>query len=244
MALTTCKECGKEVSAKADKCPNCGVAIKKKRGCLANIGIVFLLLIVIGVIGNLMSDKDKQASKPSKQEDMSPSTQDNNQQIATVDTKRIDLPKEQMDFISTVLSFTTKYKDADNELKKSAVRAERKAAISSKLKSLDIRDWIGDVKQMGTNSEGKAYIVVQLSDSNVAVKTWNNALSDIGSDTLIELNSNLFKSLSEMSKGTRIKFSGKFLKSDLDYVKEASLTEAGSMQNPEFIFKFSSATKY
>ena len=30
MALINCPECGKEVSDKADTCPNCGLAVKKE----------------------------------------------------------------------------------------------------------------------------------------------------------------------------------------------------------------------
>lgn len=30
MEKITCKECGKELSSKAEICPNCGVRVKKK----------------------------------------------------------------------------------------------------------------------------------------------------------------------------------------------------------------------
>ncbi|HTB63337.1 MAG TPA: zinc ribbon domain-containing protein [Opitutales bacterium] len=47
MALTTCKECGKPVSSKAEKCPNCGVTIKvKTSGC----AWLFLILVILGVV--------------------------------------------------------------------------------------------------------------------------------------------------------------------------------------------------
>lgn len=50
MALKKCKECGKEVSTKADKCPNCGAKVKSSIGCLGAIGIIFL----IGMVGNMI----------------------------------------------------------------------------------------------------------------------------------------------------------------------------------------------
>lgn len=56
MALKKCKECGNDVSTEAASCPKCGAPIKKQMGCLGFIGSVFLILIVIGVIGSLMSD--------------------------------------------------------------------------------------------------------------------------------------------------------------------------------------------
>jgi hypothetical protein len=49
MALKKCKECGKEVSTKAEKCPHCGVrnpTTSTMEGCLGN----FLSLVILGVI--------------------------------------------------------------------------------------------------------------------------------------------------------------------------------------------------
>lgn len=31
MALINCPECGKEISDQAETCPNCGIALKRKR---------------------------------------------------------------------------------------------------------------------------------------------------------------------------------------------------------------------
>lgn len=77
MALIKCTECGKEVSDKATTCPNCGAPIststanqqpkvevkvtqkKKKGSCLKTILIVFGVLIVLAVIGNLAGGEDK-----------------------------------------------------------------------------------------------------------------------------------------------------------------------------------------
>lgn len=49
MGLINCKECGKEISDKADSCPNCGFNLKKSKGnkrqalgCLFWIFILFL----------------------------------------------------------------------------------------------------------------------------------------------------------------------------------------------------------
>lgn len=55
MALTKCKECGKEVSTKAESCPQCGAVIKKKTGCLGYVGGGFLVLFAIGVISSLIN---------------------------------------------------------------------------------------------------------------------------------------------------------------------------------------------
>ena len=41
MAMTTCKECEKEISDRAKICPQCGVPLKFEVGC----GTIFLVLL-------------------------------------------------------------------------------------------------------------------------------------------------------------------------------------------------------
>ena len=65
MALKKCKECGNEVSTKAESCPNCGAVLKKKTGCLGNVGAAILILFVIGLIGSLIDNEpNKSTSTP------------------------------------------------------------------------------------------------------------------------------------------------------------------------------------
>ena len=70
MALKKCKECGKEVSTKADLCPHCGAKQKRKGiGC----GGALLILIVIGVIGSQISEysqKAEQRKQSARQEEV------------------------------------------------------------------------------------------------------------------------------------------------------------------------------
>lgn len=57
MALTKCKECGKEISTKAESCPSCGVVLKKK-GSFYNkiepIIVGFLILILLFMVWSLI----------------------------------------------------------------------------------------------------------------------------------------------------------------------------------------------
>lgn len=48
MALINCKECGNQISDKADKCPNCGFKQKKPISLLVFLGILFILFAFIG----------------------------------------------------------------------------------------------------------------------------------------------------------------------------------------------------
>lgn len=60
MAIKKCKECGKEVSTKADLCPHCGAKQKRKSiGC----GGAILILIVIGFVGSQFADYNKKAEE-------------------------------------------------------------------------------------------------------------------------------------------------------------------------------------
>ncbi len=55
MALKKCKECGKEVSTKAESCPNCGAVLKRKTsGCAGCLAVFIIGFIVLGVIGSLV----------------------------------------------------------------------------------------------------------------------------------------------------------------------------------------------
>lgn len=56
MALIKCKECGAEISSKADTCPKCGARVAAKpMGCGTLIGIVFLGGIIISVFSSIFS---------------------------------------------------------------------------------------------------------------------------------------------------------------------------------------------
>lgn len=49
MAMTKCKECGTEISTKADSCPKCGAKRKKNSGC-AIVLLALLLLFIFAAI--------------------------------------------------------------------------------------------------------------------------------------------------------------------------------------------------
>jgi hypothetical protein len=55
MALTVCKECGNQVSTKADACPHCGAKQKRRISTLGCLGMVVIFFLVLGVIGALVS---------------------------------------------------------------------------------------------------------------------------------------------------------------------------------------------
>jgi hypothetical protein len=50
MAMTKCKECGAEISTKADSCPQCGAKRKKNSGCALVLLGLLLLFIVAAIV--------------------------------------------------------------------------------------------------------------------------------------------------------------------------------------------------
>ena len=63
MALKNCKECGKEVSTKADTCPNCGAPIKAKGvGCVGCLTILILIGVILFAYSSLLTDSNTRSN--------------------------------------------------------------------------------------------------------------------------------------------------------------------------------------
>ena len=227
--FTKCKTCGKDVSTSAKACPQCGAKLKKL-SVVHWIGIVFSGLIIIGILN---SPDNHSLPNPSGSSVTSSKT--------TAQSLKSQMPEEQLRFVQTVAEHAVVYSGAKNELQQSAMRNQRKIDVSSSLGGYSVSSWVGTINQLETNSEGKAILSVRISPE-IEIKTWNNALSDIASNTLIEKGTPVFNSLFDLSNGQRVKFSGKFFPSETDFFEETSITIDGSMRNPEFLFQFKSVT--
>lgn len=149
-------------------------------------------------------------------------------------------PTEQKEFVNIVNESRTAYKAASNDMAKGGVRSDRKDAICRLLTPGHKENWVGVIESLDSNSEGKGILSVSIGN-DITLETWNNALSDIASNTLINTKSNLFQIVSTMQEGDHIVFSGSFLRSNIDCVEEQSLTLNGSLSSPSFTFKFLSA---
>ena len=62
MAMTTCKECGKQVSTEAKACPHCGAAAPAKKKAKGGMGKWLLIVFAIGVVAAVLPKKDKAAA--------------------------------------------------------------------------------------------------------------------------------------------------------------------------------------
>ena len=58
MAMTVCRECKGEVSSEAKVCPHCGIKNPVRRGCLATLGGLVVLLVLGYIIVALLGLAD------------------------------------------------------------------------------------------------------------------------------------------------------------------------------------------
>ena len=226
--LIPCKVCGKEIAREAKVCPHCGAATPKRRNWVALAVIGFVVLLIFA------SHRPDQGSTPTSTPNPTSTV------VGTEETQPLQtqpLPTDEAAFIAAIREKRNAYNVAPNDMAKGGVRNERKLALCENLASPHVDGWLGEISTLSSNSEGKGVLEIKL-DTDLHVQTWNNAVSDIGSGTLIEPQSDLFKKLSGLSVGQTIKFAGDFISDDTDCVREASLTQAGSMTDPSFIMRF------
>lgn len=143
------------------------------------------------------------------------------------------MPEDQKGFLAVMASAAAEYENASNELVQSRIDRERKAASREFVGDGGlVTNWVGILDALGTNGDGNAIVTIRSNDQ-VVFKTWNNALSDIEAKTLIPHDSDLYETLAELSEGTAVTFTG-------NLKDEGSVTERGSVMEPEFIVRFSS----
>ena len=237
---------------------------KRKNSCLIGCGIILGCLLLLAMCGKLMEDRERStrrvtAAPSSGSSTSSPSAASDSatQSAATDKDAPLELPPDQHTFLGMISSYAEAYKGQNNELKKSQMKNTRDAALRQSGLA-NPTNWKGTLASFGTNSDGKAYVSVALPSggsityrgpdgkdytapvADVEIKTWNNGLSDIGSDTLIAQGTPVFNALSDLEKGDPVVFSAVFLPDEKNVVEIGNLTENGKMTSPEFIVRFTS----
>lgn len=151
----------------------------------------------------------------------------------------IPLPPEERGFIFAIDNGANAYNAGSNDMAKGASRPARAHAICAAKRSSSVHDWIGTVDDLSSTSDGKGVLIVRISD-NATLSTTNNGLSESLSTlkTLIDPASSVFTTASNLKKGDHVRFSGYFERSNTDCFTETSLTQEGSMTDPEFLFQF------
>nr|WP_278376829.1 hypothetical protein [Brucella anthropi] len=232
---TACRICGKQISIKANSCPSCGASRSRfsrlKWLCIGALGII--------AVGAIVGKQERRAQSASQEAGFSSTDVHQTGSLS----KAVALPVNQTDFVAVIEKYAEQFRKASNELQENALRDQRRAAMMDALNSEPvIEGWKGTLQKLETNTEGKAIISVRLSPA-IKLVTWNNALSDLADRTMIEKGTPLYTTLANMSVGDAVEFSGSFLSSGQDGVRETSLTIRGAMTAPDFLFRFSDISK-
>ena len=121
-------------------------------------------------------------------------------------------------------------------------RQKRAALICNTITGLQVTDWIGTVDKVGTAAIGGGAILSIAVMPGVDFGTAPNIISNLSSNTLIDSGSALYHTITGLEVGQKVRFSGQLFTSQQDCILEASITTAGSMQNPLFVTRFISIT--
>ena len=219
-----CPKCGTPNHLDSGKCGKCGTQLKKKSRILY-IAIGISALIVIA------GRKESSPVSPNRSADSSLSSN-------YPSSKEKSLPLSQLRFVDITIEHREHFQKAINEIQQSQARERRKLDFERLFaNSLMVAGWVGSIADITTTTDGMAAISINIAD-RIQLKTWNNKLSDLDSQTLISKDSDLYRYLSDLKQGDEVIFSGTLLKSRDDHVNESSLTIEGSMNSPEFIIKF------
>lgn len=119
------------------------------------------------------------------------------------------IPEIESKFINTVEKYSNDFNELNNELKQSIMRDQRQKSLLENLAKYSVKSWIGTIQKLETNSDGKAILSIRIAP-DIEIKTWNNAVSDFESNSLIEKESPIYSSLLNLSEGQKVYFSGHF----------------------------------
>jgi hypothetical protein len=204
--------------------------------------IPFALMVLIVGFGGSSSSDSEDTNSASVEASASEAPEE---VIPTEDPNMSDYglyPQSQADFISLVEKAREDLDDAETDLQESVIVRGRDKALCGVLSSRVANKWVGEVKNVGANGEGKAYLEIEIAN-DIRVQTWNNALSDIFDNTLIPTSSKFFDRLVAMQKGDLVYWSAKFLSDSNSCLKGANLTEYFYGKDPKFIVDFKDVKK-
>lgn len=229
MAIINCPECSKEISDSAKACPHCGFPVsnikqrpiidknldvkpkedlfeKNKKWIIIGIVLFLPLIVFLMIIGGNKSNETTTFNSTQKQE-------------------FVNVDQEQ--FINLINDFKQKFKAATTDIKRTNARFDRKNALESLIPNqyYCMKVWTGEVTRISTDTYGDAVVDIKIA-GNIHLQTASEK---------IERGTEVYKDATKINVGDYIEFSGTFLLGDeTDWIKEYSLTERGSMDEPEF----------
>jgi hypothetical protein len=201
--------------------------------------VVSILVTLIFV--SLFTDKKKESTE-SASSSTSTTEVTSSSETATESpkTEKIGTP-DQIPFYKKFIELKEKYRQGENEIKKSAVYREMAAYVISYIPNKKIENWEGKINKIGTNEGGsKVYINIEsdIDDFEIEFKTHNNDFSDYSDNTMISLNSTVYKQLENLKEGDKIVFSASFISDSKKGFKQSNITEQSNITSPEFVVRF------
>jgi len=144
-------------------------------------------------------------------------------------------------FCTIVREFAQQYRSLSerdgNELRLAELRSARAEALRQAMGTTQISSWTATLTKPRTTGDGDAVVQVRLP-CGATFKTWNNAMTDEGSGTLIAHDSPLYGTLAKLHEDQLVVIDGHLFQGARDGFTELSFTELGSMLHPEFLFRF------
>lgn len=156
-----------------------------------------------------------------------------------------DVPTTQQAMSDAVAQGRIDAESAETDLQRANVLNVRSDAMCESVPDGAVDDWSGTVVTVDANGEGKAVFVVSIEE-DIEIGTWNNALSDISDNTLIEQGTPLYDAALGLAPGDTVTFSGTLVSgsdaNDACYYT-SNITEAMSIDSPDYIIKFETLQK-
>lgn len=151
----------------------------------------------------------------------------------------LELADDQQQFVTLVEESRKAYNDADNSIQEGRAREARAADICSHFADgFGVKDWQGQIDGIYSTMTEDVGIDMLIA-KNVTLQTASSSLTfdNETQKTLITKESPLYEIVAGLKQGDTVKFSGAFLEgSEKDCLMEVSVTQAGGMKMPEFMF--------
>ena len=143
----------------------------------------------------------------------------------------------QSDFCKINKKYIDLSKKTNKELKLQLYKRKRIKELSNF--DYEFVNWEGKIQAIDSVGDEYAYVSISVC-KDVTIKTWNNEFSDMmmNEKTLIHIDDELYELLLDLEKGTKVITSGSFNQSDSDFFNESSMTDKGSLSEPEYIVHF------
>jgi len=191
-------------------------------------------------IAEKKATKEKKIAEKKAAKEKKTNLSANNKQTSSLQTK----------FTNIIKKAQLKLKDVETDFQVGAVLSERDKELNNFMTSKSITNWIGTVKKVDSNSEGKGTLSIAFGKNNFYFQTWNNVFSDDvhaltgGRKTLIEPDSDLYSVMGTLRKKDKVKISGSlFIDAQSGHIALQNLTKKGKIKSPEFTFVFDSIEK-